>query len=378
MSGDDPQLSALIGRIYDAALDETLWAGLASEIAAAMASSSTVIATVRPGGLGTQFLSKTENYAARAMADWASYYHQHDVWAARGAELGMGDVWASKDLIADAEFERTEFCQDWCRTLDIFYVVGSVMPVAADQIAIIGIHRGRGGGTYEESDKRRVAQIVPHLRRALQLRDRLVEVPLVRHAGCEAFERTGFASLVVDSNGRLLYANAAATTVLRQGDGLHTSGERVRTREATSGERLAMLIRTAAAAAAGKGSSAGGALAIPRGDRLPLTALVAPFRPAREGLGAPLPAAIVFLRDPEEVTPSSLLLRDLFGLTPTEASLAAALAEGKALEAIATAHRISLYTARTHLKSIFAKTGTRRQAELVARLLGSVATLAPP
>jgi DNA-binding CsgD family transcriptional regulator len=74
---------------------------------------------------------------------------------------------------------------------------------------------------------------------------------------------------------------------------------------------------------------------------------------------------------------SQLLLQDLFALTPAEAAIAAALGEGKSVEAIARTCHISLNTARTHLKHIFDKTNTRRQAELVSLLARSVAALRP-
>lgn len=62
------------------------------------------------------------------------------------------------------------------------------------------------------------------------------------------------------------------------------------------------------------------------------------------------------------------LLDLVFGLTPAESRLAAALCEGQDIAAIAAAFGISRQTARSQLKAIFAKTGSRRQAELVARL----------
>lgn len=119
----------------------------------------------------------------------------------------------------------------------------------------------------------------------------------------------------------------------------------------------------------------GRALAIARDDRLPLTVLAAPFRPARDGLGAALPAAIVFIRDPERPTPMSLALQGLFGLTPAEAAIAALLADGRSVKDIAAQQRLSLHTARVHLKSIFLKTGVVRQAQLVAMILRSVAAM---
>jgi DNA-binding CsgD family transcriptional regulator len=54
--------------------------------------------------------------------------------------------------------------------------------------------------------------------------------------------------------------------------------------------------------------------------------------------------------------------------SPAEARLGARLGTGHALEDIAADLNISLGTARNQLKSIFSKTGTKRQSELVALL----------
>ena len=59
------------------------------------------------------------------------------------------------------------------------------------------------------------------------------------------------------------------------------------------------------------------------------------------------------------------LLRCHFGLTPAEARLALQLVAGETLRAAAAKLSITYETARTELKNIFNKTGTRRQAELV-------------
>ena len=77
--------------------------------------------------------------------------------------------------------------------------------------------------------------------------------------------------------------------------------------------------------------------------------------------------AILMVVDPDaQRAPAEPILRQAFGLTPAEARLAAGLARGCDLGQVAAAHRIRAGTARAQLKSIFAKTSTRRQAELVA------------
>ena len=63
------------------------------------------------------------------------------------------------------------------------------------------------------------------------------------------------------------------------------------------------------------------------------------------------------------------LLRCHFGLTPAEARLALHLVAGETLRSAEVKLSISYETARTHLKNIFDKTGTSRQAELVIAIV---------
>ena len=80
-------------------------------------------------------------------------------------------------------------------------------------------------------------------------------------------------------------------------------------------------------------------------------------------------AAILCLRPVER--PASLpqdYLAGRFALTPAEISVCLALHQGLTLAGYASARGISVETARVQLKSAFAKTGTSRQAELVALL----------
>src|SRR5262249_47626548 len=68
-------------------------------------------------------------------------------------------------------------------------------------------------------------------------------------------------------------------------------------------------------------------------------------------------------------------LRELYGLTPAEARLAALLAERRNLKAAAAELGITLQTARTHLKRIFGKTAAKNQAHLVRLLLNPMSQI---
>ena len=80
---------------------------------------------------------------------------------------------------------------------------------------------------------------------------------------------------------------------------------------------------------------------------------------------------LLLLAEPANASvPHADLLRLLFDLTPAEARLTRHLLEGRTPAEAAAHLRITNATTRVHLRRIFAKTGVRRQAELVRLLLG--------
>ena len=80
-------------------------------------------------------------------------------------------------------------------------------------------------------------------------------------------------------------------------------------------------------------------------------------------------AVVLLLVDPEDChAPSYTLLQELFGLTRGEVHLANQLLCGQSLQEIADANGLSIATVRSQTKSVFAKTYTHRQAELVGLL----------
>ncbi len=66
------------------------------------------------------------------------------------------------------------------------------------------------------------------------------------------------------------------------------------------------------------------------------------------------------------------LISAMFALTPAEGRLAGELARGATLAVAAGNIGITLHTARDRLKSVFAKTHTRRQAELVGLITQNI------
>ena len=109
-------------------------------------------------------------------------------------------------------------------------------------------------------------------------------------------------------------------------------------------------------------------LALARAEKRSLIARIVPVEvEARSALDGA--ALIVILVDPEDcLVPSHSVLQQVFGFTPSETRVAARMVCGESLLEIADATGVSVGTVRSQTKSLFAKTETNRQAELVALL----------
>ena len=277
----------------------------------------------------------------------------------------------------ESEIARSEFYQDYLAQNDWGYVGAVMLKNDAQSFAGIAIQRPRRQGSFELHDLDLLDRLAPHLLRALRLQTRFAEFEAQRWADQTLRDRLPFAVILVDEQGRIVGQNQAATDLLAAGDGLTARCGRLRAAHPTEQAVLDQLLRAAAPAVNATGTAAGGAIVLRRpSERRSLSVLVMPVPRRRNafslGLGAPIPAALVIVTDPERLprVPAALVQR-LYGLTPAEAALAQALAAGKSLQEHADEGRLTFETARWRLKQVLAKTDTHRQAELVRLLLAS-------
>jgi DNA-binding CsgD family transcriptional regulator len=174
--------------------------------------------------------------------------------------------------------------------------------------------------------------------------------------------------LLVTARAVIVHRNRVAEALLRAGDllrdamgavGCHMPGDTGRLRRAIGD------------AAAGAACAGGQLLAVhrPAGGH-PLTVRVVAVR-GGGGVPAPgQPAAALLVSDPDRLAPAPAgHLRELYGLTPAEARVAAAVLDLEPLDDIAGRLAVSVNCIRIHLQHVFEKTDTHRQAELVRLLM---------
>jgi DNA-binding CsgD family transcriptional regulator len=171
--------------------------------------------------------------------------------------------------------------------------------------------------------------------------------------------------IVTDPTGLVIETNRAAEAIVECGDGLLVREGRLCARRVFETARVAKLI---AGATEEQTRMAGGRMVIGRCDGLPPYVLaVMPLHATPVGDRR---LAMIIIVDPARYVPSERDLADLFGLSPAEARVAAALMMGKSLADIAAASGVQITTVRTQLRSTLRKVGVKRQFDLV-RILSS-------
>jgi len=197
----------------------------------------------------------------------------------------------------------------------------------------------------------------------------------------EAADATAFADTLdgldaglylVDADGRLIHANAAGRAVLDACNVLLDIRGLLMACDPLVTHRL----QQAFAASGGGDPVAGtGGTAIPMvsldGQRYVAHLLLLTSGPRQRAGATYRAAAALFVRKVAlAIPPRSDALRDAFQLTPTELRVLLAIVELGGIPEVAAALGVAATTVRTHVRRLFEKTGTARQADFVKLVAG--------
>lgn len=288
------------------------------------------------------------------------------------------------DLMSEAEMAREPVYQEFLRGYGLYHEVFTRFELAPGFAASFISLRGAEQPAPDLQDREVCRVIAGHFARALAIRRRFLEHDgrLAEHS--LVLDRTGMGIVALTAGCRPVWMNRAAEALVARRDGLVS--ERGRLSAPRSRDDAALTAAVGRVAAARRALDDSGQLTatlqVQRiSQRQPLQLLVvpAPQGAYREVTMVPMVEpveALLLIVDPEaEDGPRAGLLMELFGLTPAEGALAAAIAAGRSLDAYAQERGLALGTVRQYLKAIQLKTGTHRLDELMRVLLRSVARL---
>ncbi len=308
---------------------------------------------------------------------YADHYATTNVWIQRMApQFRPGRILSSEQVITDGEIVKTEFYHDFLRPQKLFHSFGAVITREEEVSAFITSVRSKRAGHFLPSEQEYCRELIPHLQAALRIRHQMAGLETQLKHLTAALDQLPQGIIVADAAARIRFMNRSAEATLGARGGIWIAPDGLRAVREDETARLRELLMRAGSTIAGNGDCAGGAMQISRPGRGPLKIMIAPLHTVGHG-SARQPAAIMLIAGaPDPRVPlDPRLLQELFGLTPAEARLTAALVEGLSVKDFAEAAGVSLNTARTHLKNVFAKMGVKRQAALVREVLTALEQL---
>lgn len=296
------------------------------------------------------------------------YYSHIDYWAMKAKPLmKSGNVFTSEVVATRGDLIRTEYYNDFLRPQGHTSLLCGAVLAGPASTCFVATYR-KGDDSCFSGGARLLKGIMPHLQRGLELHRQISALESRKEATAHALECQTTGVILLDNSGRVVFMNHAAAQMIRANDALCVVHGKVRAALAHEDE---VLQRTLLGAIAKQGTSNSHVIALTRPHPHRRWFLsVTPVVCGTQLFECPSAAAALFITlDP--IPPAPQTFCKLYDLTPAESRLAARLLSGDSLSAAAEQLKVTSNTVRSQLKSIFLKTNTRRQSQLLRLLLHS-------
>lgn len=315
------------------------------------------------------------------LARYAQLIQGSDAWSEalerqRGQALARGGS-LSQQLVATPDLRRGAFYADYLQPLGIDAMVNSVVEASPEVgMHVLAMYNDLGQSEFTLEQFARLRAVTPWVRSLMRAQRRLQQAR--RHT--QALERTldqlPLGVMHVSPRGEVRYLNEHARAWLGVEDEC-----RVLLRHATGWQNRQPLQLAQVHPALAPLLSASLSTQSPVSARLetqhgqsamaptPLVALAAPLRQGAEAATEHLAQFILVPEAPPHAGATVSVCSTLYGLTPAEAALLPLLLQGMTPREMADNRHVKMPTVRSQLASLYAKTGTRGQAELAQRVL---------
>jgi DNA-binding CsgD family transcriptional regulator len=369
------QLGSLVESVYDASIDGSRWPAFLTQLAQYLG-----------GTLPTLFLHDPRTHAGslaisvgfdEAMVRaYKERLAERNIWLRSGVHLlTTRKVRTSHMMCSRKALLGSEWYADYCLPLGISQAIGATIHKGSVVSSNIAIMASPGRPAFDCNDMALLEALMPHMQRALKIHMHLAEASLKQGECVEAMEPLAVGVILVTASGQVLFANRSARRLLDNRDGLMIDRQGLRAGRSRETNALRALIGcTVGSYGQGQSQSSGGLNVTRPNGRRALQVLVSPIRPQQSLHLGERAVAAIYVTDPEQVSekPEVVLMR-LYGLTPAEAKVAALIVRGMSARQAAEDLAISYNTVKSHLKRVFAKTGTKRQGDLIRLVVGRAA-----
>ncbi|WP_174285306.1 helix-turn-helix transcriptional regulator [Sphingomonas bacterium] len=351
--------------IYAAALDPAGWATVLKSLAVTTGCIAGGLTIEDPStGLGRPltFFGFDQDHVAR---NFAHYLPMNPLFSIE-SRMKPGFVVTNQMVVETSQFRRSEFYDGWAKPQGLCSPISLVLHREGTRYVPLTLVRPDGAGEADEGNIRLLKMLSPHLIRAMAFNLRFVDLECRAAAFKNGFDHLDVGIILLDASDRPVYANRVAEILLRDGTTLEVRKGTLCATDPSADTDLQRLLvgrRSNPTARAGN-------LALHSKDGARIDIDVNPIGPDADIFGQGFAATLLTIRVTQPIS-----CRGLEGfakkhrLTARETEMLHALvADGSGLPVAAGRLGIKLSTAKTHLQRIFEKTGSNRQAELVAKV----------
>jgi DNA-binding CsgD family transcriptional regulator len=369
----------IVGQIYRAALDAKGWDAVIASLGQAFRSPVAGMFTqdTVSGEVSTDGIEMGEKYHRL----YAERIAAVNPWISVPGLMRPGRILSDESLEVlhqDAKaYVETEFHQDFAQPQGFRHSMGGTLIAHGHRLLNFTYFRGAADGPYSAAEMRLHGMLSRHIAAAIGMSGELTALRRQESVSSYLVDRLAFGVILLDADGRVLFANREAGRLLAENDGLGIVGGFLRARYPQDARRLDGLVHAATSADSGMPAAPARTIVARPSGRMALSISALPVPCGRTLFDVPAGQALVLVSDPERrPNLEGRYLAERFGFGRNEARLAAALAQGFDLREAASLAGLTYATARWYLKGIFEKTGTHRQTELVALLLADLSATA--
>ena len=363
--------SQLVGAIYDAAMEPEGWTDLLNLLREPFHASSGFLWVTDDLEPDCNVVASV-HLSEKALGDYEAYYHKLDPGLPVLHEQGDGSATVISHLFDLKELEKTEYYVDCSLPSNVIDAMGGNIAMGNNRSAMIAVHRWSGQSPFSQKDLALFSGLMPHLKRATQIGRMFAREKNYRKSYETLLERHPYGVLLLDEEGKTVFATSRAERILSDQDGLSGGVAGIRAADPMENQLLRQLLRGVLATGTNGSHHNGGTMRISRPSGLRPYSVMAfplPTRKAPLGLeGTGICAALVIHDESRISPPEPALLTLLYGLTSAEALLAVEMARGSSPGEIAERQEKSIHTVRAQLKSVFQKLDVNSQSQLVKRL----------
>lgn len=372
----NPSVSSLIGEIYEATQDATRWEPFLEHLRQKTNSLAMVLGYIDTAIVGSQ-LAQVAGFTSKMLEDY-SHYYKYDT-AVEFLEVNKVPLGKSGD--AQDYMERTAWenmgggvlYREFLRPNGIYHVGGVCVFKDETRLSFLGCYRAREQGPLDESGKRLLDDLCPHVQRALRIRQEFMTLKAKESATSAALDQIPLGVVFFDEFAHPVYVNRMARMLVERHPHIKITDQGVYTDDYEETQRLhGMILQTARYTTRDIHVSAGSTVLRSAHSAVPMPVLVTPLLSEREfeAEKVRLGSVCLFIADPEATHPISInYLCEGYGLTKAEAQVAVSMANGMSVAEMARARGTRETTVRSQVRALLSKTNLNRQADLVRLVL---------